>query len=134
MTLAGVSGTGKTRLAIEISRRCMASSPDGVIFVGLADVDSAEGVARAIADAAELRSGSMLGADSRLNHRELILRSLAHREAVLVVDNCEHLLDPIADLVDEILERILDSAVGPTALPPSSSPKPTPSFPASRYG
>jgi len=98
ITLTGPGGIGKTRLAIEAARICGESFADGVVFVPLAGLTSPALLASAI--------GRQLDAPlhGSYDEREALLRWLAEREMLLVLDNAEHLLDGVG-LLAELLER-----------------------------
>ena len=102
MTILAPGGMGKTRLAIEAARRVAAESdryPDGVVFVGLAPVDTRAAAARTIADALGFRYGS----DETPADQQLIAY-LGEKQLLLILDNLEHLLaDGLAALIDNIL-------------------------------
>jgi predicted ATPase len=102
LTLTGPGGAGKTSLAIEASRTAAASYPDGVWFVALAGVSDPSRVASSIAETVGITDP---GAQAP---RELLTTWFARREALLVLDNCEHLIDTCAGLV----EQLLGSAIG----------------------
>ena len=99
VTLTGVGGCGKTRLSIEVAHREIQSHPDGVWFVDLSTI--ADEVALPGAFVAALQLTVSAGADPV----EQIVTYLATREALLVVDNCEHVVDAAAELIDTLLER-----------------------------
>lgn len=96
LTLTGVGGTGKTRLAIEVAARARDRYADGAAFVALAPILDANQVATAIAQALgvrEVADASLMG---------LIIAALQERRLLLLLDNFEHLLEAapvIADLV-----------------------------------
>ena len=96
VTLTGPGGAGKTSLAIEAARLAAASYRDGVWFVALAGVTDPARVALAVAEALGI-------ADPALAPRELVTAWLAQREALLVIDNCEHLIDACAGFVEHLL-------------------------------
>lgn len=98
VTLTGVGGSGKTRLAVEIARRRLDEHPDGVWFVPLASVDDPSSVAQAVADAVGLRA---VGSDAE----KMLVGRLQDAAAVLVIDNCEHLRSAAARLVEGLLRR-----------------------------
>jgi predicted ATPase len=97
VTLTGVGGCGKTRLAIEVSQREAPSHPQGVWFVDLAVVADDSAVPGGFAAALELRS------DLRSSLVTQIATYLAPREAILVVDNCEHVINEVAQIIDVLL-------------------------------
>ncbi|MGY1940740.1 ATP-binding protein [Nocardia gipuzkoensis] len=87
VTLTGVGGVGKTRLATEVAAASGRSFPDGAWLVDLAAVDDPQRVARAVV--------TSLGMPD-LSHRtaeQQIVERLADRQVLLVLDNCEHVLD-----------------------------------------
>jgi len=85
MTLVGPGGVGKTRLALEAARVAAPRYPDGVHAIDLAPVSSRDGMAAAIAEAVGTKLDS--GSDSSAS----MVRSLASRALLLVLDNVEHL-------------------------------------------
>ena len=103
VTLTGVGGCGKTRLAIKAASGLLEQFPDGVFFADLAPISDPAVVAGAVAAAVGFARMS-LGTGSGRPASELI-DFLSTREVLLVLDNCEHVIDASAGLVDEILER-----------------------------
>lgn len=97
VTLTGVGGSGKTRLAVEVAQRQAAEFPDGRLFVDLAPVTDPTGVLVAVGSACEAGSTAGEGA-------QLVIQALGARRVLLVLDNCEHLLDACADAVDTLLD------------------------------
>ncbi len=98
VTLTGVGGTGKTRLAIEAARRAAQVMPDGAWVVELAPLTNPQFVVTAIGEIWGLRPGE--GATIE----EVITRYLWPRELLVVVDNCEHLLDGAAEATKMLLD------------------------------
>src|SRR5262249_61427652 len=96
VTLTGPGGSGKTRLAFEVGRSLGAEHADGVWLVELATIDDAELVAEATMGALELRGSDAAPRDELRSH-------LARRDALLLVDNCEHVLDGAATLITDLL-------------------------------
>jgi predicted ATPase len=96
LTLVGVGGTGKTRLALEVANRLTAGFVEGVLLVELAPVTLAESVPNMVADLAGVvqQPGKTV--------TESLVHALRSRSLLLVLDNCEHLLDAVADLVASI--------------------------------
>lgn len=103
VTLTGSGGVGKTRLAIETARAVLDSYPDGVWFIDLtaAETDPAD----LVLDALEIRD-------------EHLAAALHTRKLLLLLDNCEHLLDDVAALI----EPLLRSAPGLHVLATSREP------------
>lgn len=98
LTISGPGGMGKSRLAIEVGRRCLSARPHGVFFVPLAAVASPELIVTTIADALNFR---FYGKESS---RQQLLNYLGQKEMLLILDNFEHLLAG-ADIVLDILQR-----------------------------
>jgi predicted ATPase/transcriptional regulator with XRE-family HTH domain len=97
ITLTGVGGCGKTRLALEVARRSAALFADGVSLVELASLPDGSLVAQAI--------GSTLGIREAPTQPLLATLGgvLKARHLLLVLDNCEHLLDACAHAADALL-------------------------------
>jgi predicted ATPase/class 3 adenylate cyclase/DNA-binding CsgD family transcriptional regulator len=97
VTLTGSGGAGKTRLAIEVAGRIGAEFPDGTKYVDLAPITEPELVS--------VTTARLLGLPDQPGRSatEALLRFIADRQMLLVLDNCEHLLDATAALVIEIL-------------------------------
>jgi predicted ATPase len=98
LTLTGAGGAGKTRLALEVSRELLEAYSDGVWLVELAPLSEAELVPEAVAEALEVPEHP----DEPL--ADTLTEALGSRELLLVVDNCEHLLEVTARLVDILLD------------------------------
>lgn len=100
VTLTGPGGVGKTRLAARIARDLARSYADGEMWwVELADTRGHEAVAHAVADVIGLRTRPDVPlADSLARH-------LAEHRALLVLDNCEHLVESCSALVHDLLRR-----------------------------
>ncbi|WP_158542815.1 AfsR/SARP family transcriptional regulator [Phytoactinopolyspora halophila] len=114
VTLHGPGGAGKTRLAIESAQRLVGSrSPvcvDGVWFVELASVGDALDVAPAVLTVLGLGESVSGGVDGIRDRFPLardalarLIEALATKRAVLVLDNCEHLVAAVAEFVDALL-------------------------------
>ncbi len=115
VSLLGIGGTGKTALAKAVGRRLGDRYPDGVWFVDLVPVTDAPGIDFAIATTLDL------GLDAG-PPREQLVRHLAEREVLLILDNCEHIEDDVAAAVDHLLEftrlpRFLITSRDPIDLP-----------------
>ncbi|WP_321846030.1 ATP-binding protein [Burkholderia cepacia] len=98
VTLVGAGGIGKTRVALEAAMRAEASFPDGAAFVSLATVACPQFVPDALAAAFGIAqsAGSLT--------LEAVLASVANRRMLLVLDNCEHLLDAAARIASALTE------------------------------
>ena len=96
VTLTGVGGCGKTRLALAVAAELVSDVADGVFFVELAPVTDPTRVPEVIASTAGLSLAAGLD-------RAGVARFLAGQDVVLVLDNCEHLLDEVAAFVGELL-------------------------------
>ena len=97
VTLTGVGGVGKTRLALEVAARLVDEFPDGVWFFELAAVTDPAAVPDAVA--------AVLGITQQPGKTvsESVAAALEGRLRLLVFDNCEHVVDSAADLVEAIL-------------------------------
>jgi predicted ATPase len=97
VTLTGVGGVGKTRLAVEVAARRADEFPDGVWFFELAAVTDPAAIPDAIA--------AVLGITQQPGKTvtESVASALEGRSRLLVFDNCEHVVDSVADLVEAIL-------------------------------
>jgi predicted ATPase/DNA-binding SARP family transcriptional activator len=164
LTLTGPGGAGKTRLAAEAARAELDAMPDGVWLVELAPVTDPAEVTSAVLGALGLREQALLYAgratatiparaaaeQEQADALGRLLTALARQQALLVLDNCEHLVAAAATLADRVLAacphvRIMATSreplnitgealwtVGPLGLPPD--PAATPSFYAERAG
>jgi predicted ATPase len=97
MTLTGVGGVGKTRLAVEVAAQLADEFPDGVWFFELAAVSDPAAVPDAVA--------AVLGITQQPGKTvsESVASALEGRVRLLVFDNCEHVLEAAADLIEAIL-------------------------------
>ncbi len=97
VTLTGVGGVGKTRLATEVAARLTGEFPDGVWVFELAAVTDPAAVPDAVAAVLGItqQPGKSVG--------ESVAAALEGRIRLLVFDNCEHVLDAAADLIEAIL-------------------------------
>jgi predicted ATPase/transcriptional regulator with XRE-family HTH domain len=93
VTLIGPPGIGKTRLSVEVARTVLHDFPDGVFFVSLAPLDDPSLMATTISQSlgyVETKSIS-------------IREGIGDKNLLLVLDNCEHLIEGVASLVSELL-------------------------------
>ena len=99
VTLTGPGGVGKTRLALQVAADAVPDFPDGAFLCELANITAPEAVEHAVL--AALGFVVRPGASARTS----LLEALAERHLLLLVDNCEHLRAPVADLVEAILRE-----------------------------
>lgn len=112
VTLTGPAGVGKTRLALELAATLPDAFPDGVALVELAALTEPSLVAQALASAVEMReqSGSPLLAT--------LTDALGSRHLLLVLDSCERLVGPCAELADRLLRAGRRLTILATSLEP----------------
>ncbi|WP_432842654.1 BTAD domain-containing putative transcriptional regulator [Dactylosporangium sp. CA-092794] len=112
VTLVGPGGAGKTRLSVETGRTLREQAPDGVWLVELAPVTGgADEVIQAVWAGLGLRdpAGSPApgrrapGPDPDADPHRRLAGALAHRRLLLILDNCEHVIGPAAQLADRLL-------------------------------
>ncbi|MEV1292966.1 LuxR C-terminal-related transcriptional regulator [Pseudonocardia sp. NPDC049635] len=131
VTLTGVGGVGKTRMAVKLAADSERTFQHGVCFVPLAELRDPGLLGHAVAEALGLREGSGEW------HVETLTSYLAEKRLLLVLDNCEHQLDACAELVDQLLSacprlQVLATSREPLMLagesilviPPMSTPGP----------
>lgn len=97
ITLTGIGGVGKTRLALRVADEMRRAFPDGVCLIPLAGLSQPELLPQAVVDALAIREQPQRGVMAAL------IDYLSGRQMLLVLDNCEHLVDATAALVDEVL-------------------------------
>jgi predicted ATPase/DNA-binding CsgD family transcriptional regulator len=102
VTITGAGGSGKTRLAHAVAQDLAGRFTDGVVWVELARLSSGELVAGAVLTACGVREAPGVSVLDSLVH------SLAQREILIVLDNCEHLLAACAALADAVVRRAAD--------------------------
>ncbi len=99
VTLTGVGGVGKTRLMLEAAALAAGAYPDGAWLIelaGVGELDAAEHVIAAVLGVKQLAGSSMA---------QSVADALGGRRLLLVLDNCEHLIEPVSMLVRQILAR-----------------------------
>jgi predicted ATPase/DNA-binding CsgD family transcriptional regulator len=112
VTLTGPGGVGKSRLALHVAGHTRRAFPDGVWLVDLAALHDPQLLARTVVDTLGIRDASARPAG------DVLIDHLADRGVLLVLDNCEHLLDACAQLVPALLR----SAPGVRVLATSREP------------
>ncbi|MEV4222628.1 BTAD domain-containing putative transcriptional regulator [Nonomuraea sp. NPDC049725] len=118
ITLTGAGGVGKTRLALEAAGQVAARHPDGAWLVELAPARTATEVHEAVAAVLGLRDDVRAPARSRPGR---LADALAGRDLLLVLDNCEHVVEPVAELTTRLLRaapalRVLATSQEPLAV------------------
>lgn len=99
VSILGVGGIGKTRLVQRVATSAEEAFDDGVAFVELAPVSTGSLVDAEIADALGVRAGEGAGV------HDVIVDYLVDRRLLLVIDNCEHVVDSIGPIVADLLRR-----------------------------
>jgi predicted ATPase/DNA-binding SARP family transcriptional activator len=99
VTLTGVGGVGKTRLALELASRSKDRFTDGAWFCELAPVADGAALPHAVASALRLQQKNAQGLG------ETLIDYLRPLELLLIIDNCEHVLDAAAELTDRIVRE-----------------------------
>lgn len=130
LTLTGPGGVGKTSLAIEAARRAATRYADRVWLVDLSSIPDASGVTAALADAVGARE------ESDRSGQEMIAAAVRGPASLILLDNCEHLVNAVSTLVVSVLSAVPELTilctsrrslsvageslfeVGPLALPP----------------
>jgi len=96
VTITGSGGIGKTTVALAVADRLQAEHADGAVFADLSSVPPKGDITRAVADAAGVEGAASETIEGVADH-------LANRPVLLVLDNCEHVLDRGKELVDRML-------------------------------
>jgi predicted ATPase/class 3 adenylate cyclase len=116
VTLTGPGGVGKTRLCLQVAAELLDNFADGAWLVELEQIVDANLVAQQVAVA--------LGIDqaSDADPREAVVAHLRSREALLILDNCEHVVDAVARLANDLLRacpglRVLATSREPLGVP-----------------
>ena len=99
VTLTGSGGVGKTRFAIKTGEQILGSYPDGVWLVELDSINDPELVTQSVAILFGLTT------HSDISHIDLLINFLRTKSALLILDNCEHLVDACAHLADTLLKN-----------------------------
>ena len=115
VTVTGAGGSGKTRLALQAAAEMVATRPDGVFFVELAALSDPSGIVAQIADTIGLSAPGVAPAPA-------VEQFFGSRRSLLVLDNCEHLLEASAVLCDGLLSAAPDLAVLVTSREPLGVP------------
>ncbi|MER7431564.1 BTAD domain-containing putative transcriptional regulator [Nonomuraea rubra] len=103
VTLTGPGGSGKTRLATETARRMLAELPDGAWLVELASVQAGGELAQATLTVIGLRDQAVLGGARGGEPMDRLIAAIRERTILLILDNCEHVIDEAAEFADRLL-------------------------------
>ncbi len=112
VTLTGVGGAGKTRLALRAANLYAETAGTDVWFVSLESVQDPQRLPRAVVSALRLAD------QSARDPLDVIVDALRDRPAILIIDNCEHLIDAAASFIDELLLALPDLTVLATSRRP----------------
>ncbi|MGW4336814.1 protein kinase domain-containing protein [Rhodococcus koreensis] len=115
VTFTGIGGVGKTRLAMRVAATVQREYDDGVRLVELGELRDESSLIDTVAAAVGLRDHSARPL------REVLIEFLAPREVLVVLDNCEHIVDAVAELAETLLRasprlRILATSREPLAI------------------
>src|SRR5262249_40517313 len=111
-TVTGPGGVGKTALALAVAAESSTQFPDGVFVVWLASLRSADHIAGEVAAQVGMpRSGGQ-------TYEDALTDWLAERDVLLVLDNCEHVVSAVADLVEGLTARLVRLRVLATSREP----------------
>jgi len=102
VTLVGSGGCGKTRLSLEVAATQVERFEDGIWFVDFSSLTAGEQIVRAVANVLSIKG------EADLPLLESIIAFLGTRQVLLLLDNCEHLLDASAEFTSAILSRCSD--------------------------
>lgn len=105
VTLVGHGGAGKTRLATTYAGQVEDSFSGGAWLVELARLNDPADVPSAVVGVLGLREGLLEGGDGPRDTVTRLIDVLSGTETLLVLDNCEHLIDAVARLAEELLAR-----------------------------
>ena len=132
VTLLGPGGAGKTRLSQEVAETVRYAARDGVWLAELAPVDDPDAVPEAVLTAVGARETVLYGAGAEAmraagaeRHDDPVERLAEHcgrRRMLIVLDNCEHVVEAAARLVEELLERCPELTVLATSREPLGVP------------
>jgi len=97
VTLTGVAGVGKSRLALQVAADRASRYPDGAWLCDLSTVDNADALAELVADTLDVPPRPGMGVAAG------VYEALRTKQLLLLLDNCDHILDAVRDLVDDLL-------------------------------
>jgi predicted ATPase/class 3 adenylate cyclase len=112
VTLVGTGGIGKTRVALQAGADLLDASADGVWFIELAELNEAALIANTIAATLGLRE------QPNRSLLDVLLQYLRPRHLLLILDNCEHLIEEVAKIADAILHAAPQARILATSREP----------------
>ena len=112
VTLTGAGGSGKTRLALQTAAEMLDGRGDGVWFIDLAAINDADLVAVGMIETLEVRR------EQYVSPLEDLVRALRDQSLLLIIDNCEHLIDEVATIIQSLLHHCADVRVVATSREP----------------
>ncbi|MFJ3494363.1 AfsR/SARP family transcriptional regulator [Streptomyces sp. NPDC086091] len=121
VTVLGPGGVGKTRLTLEALSQ-IGSPVDAIWWVDLAAIGE-DDVLAAVATTLGLSDASVATGQGPLDFLRRVVSSLHDRTAIIALDNCEHVLDTVAPLVKDLLDRCPSLTVVATSREPLSTPR-----------
>ena len=98
LTLSGIGGCGKTRLAQELAQRQLGAFSDGVWFVDLGPLQDAERVPATVAATLGIKDAVVAPLERLTDH-------LKSRQTLVLLDSCEHVIDAAVESIDALLEK-----------------------------
>ncbi|HXW46387.1 MAG TPA: adenylate/guanylate cyclase domain-containing protein [Streptosporangiaceae bacterium] len=111
VTLTGAGGSGKTRLALQAAAELIDTAPDGVWLAELAPLTDGEQIAGLIAGVLGIPESGRPRAD-------VVIEALAGQDALILLDNCEHLIDAAAKFCDQLIRHCPKVAILATSREP----------------
>lgn len=116
LTLTGIGGGGKTRLALQVAADCIDDFSEGVFFIELAALTDTTQVIQTVADTLALRE------EAQTSLLTTLRSYLREKQILLLLDNCEHVVDACAQLCQQLVAscpgvRILTSSREPLRIP-----------------
>lgn len=108
VTLTGVGGAGKTRLALQAAANRLDDFPNGVWVVELASLVDPSELSRSTAQAIGLPRDTVVDSEGASIAAQRLVDYLAPRRSLLVLDNCEHMIGPAAEFADFLLRSCPD--------------------------
>lgn len=116
VTVTGPGGMGKTRLVFELAEQVARSFPDGVSIVELASVEHGADIAALMASSLNVQDQSTRPA------RERVARELTGLRSLLIIDNCEHVIEAASDLLYYLLNSVDQLSILTTSRQPLNLP------------